>query len=192
MDDLERNRILEKIQQQKQKALDLNILELVEHLYDQLRYLDAALKHGNCILEAAISDARCIQDESRLKKIFFKMKNGNEYAVVYQHNGSPRNFEMYGDHSVEGGYEFSMYEGEMKILGVLFQCESDNELPFSFYRALDISAFREGGWIQDLQELHRIERAYTHSLLAKIKDEELEKKDEELKQLKEDFGIENG
>jgi len=182
-DNSDKRHILDKVLQRKQRAENFNLLKIAEDLYPELKSLHLILKHENSHWKEIITEARCINDDLRFKKIIFKMANGNEYTVVYQQNDTLNGFEMHDDFSVTGGYEFLLYVGDQKVLGVLFQCESDNELPFSFYRALDISAFREGNWIQDFQELHRIERSYSNALRAKVEDEHLKK-------LQEDFDIE--
>ena len=182
-DNSDKRHILDKVLQRKQRAINLNLLKIAEDLYPELKSLHLVVKHENSHWKEIITEARCVNDDLRFKKIIFKMTNGNEYTVVYQEHDSLTNFEMRDDSLVAGGYEFLLYVGDQKVLGVLFQSESDNELPFSFYRALDISAFREGNWIQDFQALHRIERGYSNALSRKIVDKHLKK-------LKEDFDIE--
>lgn len=182
-DEQEKGNILNQVQEKKQRAIALNLMEIIEHLYSELKTIHNSIKHDHCILKEGIADARCIHDEHRLQKILFKMKNGNEYMVVCQQYDSYDGIESYDDCIVTGGYEFLLYVGEQKVLGVTLQRESDIELPFSYYRTLDISAFHEGDWIKDLQELHRLERIYSDAIRAKYENNKL-------KHLKDDFGIE--
>jgi len=179
----EKRNILNKVQKKKKRAKDLNLMEIVEHLYSELKTIHISIEHDHCIFKNAIVDARCIHDDLRLRKILFKMNNGNEYMVTYQKHDSGGDIKSYDDYIITGGYEFLFYVGEQKVLGVTLQCESDVELPFNYYRAIDISAFREGDWVKDLQELHRLERAYSDAIRSKYEDEKLN-------HLKDDFGIE--
>jgi|SRR3989304_5909518 len=182
-DDSKKNHILNQVHQKKQRAYNLNLVNIAQDLYPELKSLHLTLMHEDSHWKKVISEARCMQDDLRFTKIMFKMTNGNEYTVVYSKNDSMNDTEIYDDYVVTRGYEFLLYVGEQKVLGVTFERESEIEMPASYYRALDISAFIEGNWIKDLQELHRVERAYTNSLLSKIEDEGLEN-------LKRDFEIE--
>lgn len=183
MNDSDNNTILKQVQLQKQKAIDLGLMKAIEDLYDDLRYIHVSLQRDNTIWKSCVLEASCLHEEPKLKKIMLRLYNNAEYTVVFSDNSNYQNFKYYDDCSVTGGYELLIIAGEQKVLGIALEAVSDNEFPVTFYRATDVTAFREGSWIVDIQSLHNINRANSKSLLDKIEEERVNK-------LQVDFGIE--
>ncbi|OGX08178.1 MAG: hypothetical protein A2Z88_03285 [Omnitrophica WOR_2 bacterium GWA2_47_8] len=169
-------RIEKEVQLRKQRAKDLGILEIFEKLYQKVPHYPSWIKneHNKEHVCSLITDAVKIGDD----EVKIKLRDRDYIFRFLKNNFSTPD----GEFHMHGKWE--LYFDSKKILS-LNMAYQDDEFSFGNWSVFGVSAFVEGDWIKDFQEL-----------LARIEfeDKEREKRKREnperINKLKEDFGIE--
>ena len=161
--------ILRQVEQRKQRARDLGVDKLLSELYFDhgLRHYSAGMHHQDQRYPI-ISDAQKLDDNSvRLTM------NGKNYVIAYRDKSSTFMLDYHG-----GDLELS---SEKRTLICLSISEKADEY-VTTYEPFDITAFIEGDWIKDFQQLRE-------QVLERAARWERDRKEKLANELKEKFGL---
>jgi hypothetical protein len=168
-EDNEAAKIYDEVERKKKKAWEAKIPQLVTNLYfEHIKYYPTYIKHNRDWVCSLITDAVKLNENTT--KITL---NNNDYLFTLID---------------EGIFEHSVFErlvlffNNKKLLELTLSVEVDYDI---YRRPLDIKAFVEGEWINDLKTLEQ---------KINLEKEERKRRDREepnkINKLKKDFGIE--
>lgn len=159
----------ELIQKKKDRCREMKVPELMEGLYDYIKYYPSWIKkEDRSYVPSIVEKAEFIEKESYESKKVKIVLNNHEYQVHYKKN----------DH-------LEIYSGGEKVLALAFDVEYGNDEVTSWhtYHAAYIDGFIEGDWIEDFkllqQQIYEDSRS-RQKKLGLVKDPE---------EVKKDFGI---